>query len=140
MLLARSCCNGQDCAWHPGSTRSSRPARFGVHRGHDGSPERTGSAAAMVELQSHHALWASSFAHAAGDISAALTGRVDAIEHIGSTAVPGLLAKPIIDMAARAVAGADPFAMGEPLEGLGYAMHGAGPKNHAELAHPGAAG
>lgn len=85
----------------------------------------------MVELQSHHSLWASSFAHAADDISAALTGRVDTIEHIGSTAVPGLLAKPVIDMAARAVAGADPFAMGEPLEGLGYAMHGAGPKNHA---------
>ncbi|MGO2608652.1 MAG: GrpB family protein, partial [Brachybacterium tyrofermentans] len=56
----------------------------------------------MVELQSNHALWASSFAQAAGDISAALVGRVDAIEHIGSTAVPGLPAKPIIDMAARA--------------------------------------
>ncbi|MGP9681981.1 GrpB family protein [Brachybacterium sp. AOP3-A1-3] len=93
----------------------------------------------MVELESHDALWASSFAHAAGDISAALTGRVDAIEHIGSTAVPGLLAKPVIDIAARAVADADPFAMGEPLEGLGYAVHGAGPTNHAELAHPGAA-
>ncbi|MGO2023679.1 MAG: GrpB family protein [Brachybacterium tyrofermentans] len=85
----------------------------------------------MVELQSNHALWASSFAQAAGDISAALVGRVGAIEHIGSTAVPGLPAKPIIDMAARAACGADPFVMGEALEGLGYALHGAGPKNHA---------
>ncbi|MGP5365412.1 GrpB family protein [Brachybacterium tyrofermentans] len=85
----------------------------------------------MVELQSHHALWAASFAQAADELAAALTERVDAIEHIGSTAVPGLLAKPIIGMAARTACGADPFAMGEALDSLGYAMHGAGPKNHA---------
>lgn len=85
----------------------------------------------MVDLQPHQAHWANAFVHAAGEVSAALAGKVDAIEHIESTAVPGLLAKPIIDMAARAVDGADPFAMGEALEGLGYAMHIAGPKNHA---------
>ncbi|APX32828.1 hypothetical protein BH708_08955 [Brachybacterium sp. P6-10-X1] len=85
----------------------------------------------MVELQPHHEAWAGSFVHAADEASAVLGGRVDAIEHIGSTAVPGLLAKPIIDMAARAVEGADPFAMGEALEGLGCASHVTGPKNHA---------
>lgn len=85
----------------------------------------------MVELQPHQVAWASSFVHAADEATAALGGRVDAIEHIGSTAVPGLLAKPIIDMAARAVDGADPFAMGEALESLGYALHVAGPQNHA---------
>lgn len=68
---------------------------------------------------------------AADDIAAALGGRVDAIEDIGSTAVPGLLAKPIIDMAARAVEGADPFAMGAALGDLGFALHTSGPKNHA---------
>ena len=34
-----------------------------------------------------------------------------AVEHIGSTAVPGLVGKPIPDLAARAAPGVDPFGL-----------------------------
>jgi GrpB-like predicted nucleotidyltransferase (UPF0157 family) len=42
--------------------------------------------------------WAESFAHARSDLAIILGARVLGIEHIGSTAVPGLSAKPIIDL------------------------------------------
>lgn len=85
----------------------------------------------MIELQEHRPEWAESYRAAAAAVMAALPGQLDAIEHIGSTAVPSLLAKPIIDLAARAVAGADPRLLDGPLSGLGYERHVAGPKNHA---------
>ncbi|HEY1954826.1 MAG TPA: GrpB family protein [Polyangiaceae bacterium] len=42
--------------------------------------------------------WAIAFEHARSDLLVALGGRVTEIEHIGSTAVPGLAAKPVIDL------------------------------------------
>jgi GrpB-like predicted nucleotidyltransferase (UPF0157 family) len=42
--------------------------------------------------------WAETFEHAKADLLIALGGRVLEIEHIGSTAVPGLAAKPVIDV------------------------------------------
>ena len=42
--------------------------------------------------------WAESFAHARADLAIVFGARVLGIEHIGSTAVPGLAAKPIIDL------------------------------------------
>ena len=42
--------------------------------------------------------WAVSFEHAKADLAIALGARAIAMEHIGSTAVPGLAAKPIIDV------------------------------------------
>jgi GrpB-like predicted nucleotidyltransferase (UPF0157 family) len=44
------------------------------------------------------ASWAVAFEHAKVDLLVALGGRVLAIEHIGSTSVPGLAAKPVIDL------------------------------------------
>ena len=85
----------------------------------------------MIELSPHRTEWATAFRHEAARLSDVLHGRVDAIEHIGSTAVPGLVAKPIIDLAARAMAGVDPFALGPLLAGLGYEPNAAGPKTHA---------
>ena len=85
----------------------------------------------MIELQEHQPGWAEEYRAAAAAVMAALPGQLDAIEHIGSTAIPSLLAKPIIDLAARAVVGADPRLLDGPLSGLGYGRHVAGPKNHA---------
>lgn len=53
----------------------------------------------MVQLQPHRPEWARAFRVEAARLAAALAHRIDAVEHVGSTAVPALLAKPIIDLA-----------------------------------------
>ncbi|KQO47249.1 MULTISPECIES: GrpB family protein [unclassified Frigoribacterium] len=85
----------------------------------------------MVDLQPHSPAWADDYRREAERLATALGTRVDALEHIGSTAVPGLFAKPIIDVAARTSPGTDPFALGADLIDLGYERHAAGPKTHA---------
>ena len=50
----------------------------------------------------------------------ALPGRFIAIEHFGSTAVPGLLAKPVIDMLAGLTALDDAQSLIGPLGQLGF--------------------
>ncbi len=52
----------------------------------------------MVSLVPYDPVWPSQFAHAAEELNG--TDLFGWIEHIGSTAVPGLLAKPIIDIMA----------------------------------------
>jgi GrpB-like predicted nucleotidyltransferase (UPF0157 family) len=49
-------------------------------------------------LVEHNFLWATAFAEEAARIKAALGDLALAIEHYGSTSVPGLRAKPIIDI------------------------------------------
>lgn len=85
----------------------------------------------MVQLQPHRPEWARAFRVEAARLAAALAHRIDAVEHVGSTAVPALLAKPIIDLAARSVPPGDPFAWSDLLRPIGYEQHTAGPKNHA---------
>ncbi|MGN8026736.1 GrpB family protein [Microbacterium sp. 22242] len=85
----------------------------------------------MIDLQPHHPEWAHAFRREASMLRALLAGRIDAVEHIGSTAIPALLAKPIIDLAARAASATDPFALGPPLADSGYRPHTDGPKSHA---------
>lgn len=58
-----------------------------------------------VGLVEHDPSWASQFA-AARDSLVAVLGPDWTVEHIGSTAVPGLLAKPVIDLAVRVPSGA----------------------------------
>jgi GrpB-like predicted nucleotidyltransferase (UPF0157 family) len=53
---------------------------------------------ADVRLQDHDPAWAERFHREAATIHEALGGRELRIEHIGSTSVPGLVAKPIIDI------------------------------------------
>ena len=51
-----------------------------------------------VELVDHDPGWAHLFDAEKGQISAIFDGRAVAIEHVGSTSVPGLSAKPIVDV------------------------------------------
>ncbi len=52
-----------------------------------------------VELVAHRETWRASFVRHRQRIALALGERVARIEHIGSTSVPGLAAKPVIDIA-----------------------------------------
>lgn len=55
-----------------------------------------------IAILPHDPAWANAFAAQAVRVRAALSAYlVGAVEHIGSTSVPGLPAKPIIDMLAR---------------------------------------
>lgn len=84
----------------------------------------------MVELVEHRAEWGALFRSEADRLAPALGPAVTAMEHIGSTAVPGLVAKPIIDLAARTAPDVDPFALSSLVAPLGYEQHRRGPKNH----------
>jgi GrpB-like predicted nucleotidyltransferase (UPF0157 family) len=53
---------------------------------------------ARVIIQDYDPLWPQQFQTLRSRIAAILDGLVTAIEHVGSTSVPGLAAKPIIDI------------------------------------------
>ncbi len=52
----------------------------------------------IVELSPHNSDWAGQYAQEAARLTAVLHPILLAIHHVGSTAVPGILAKPIIDI------------------------------------------
>ena len=64
--------------------------------------------------------WTAEFIDEASKIFAAISDKVVAIEHIGSTAVPGLGAKPIIDVMFAVDAIADAHECIAPLRSIGY--------------------
>ncbi|HLZ70397.1 MAG TPA: GrpB family protein [Dehalococcoidia bacterium] len=67
--------------------------------------------------------WPHRYELEAGGIRQALGGRCLALEHIGSTAVAGLAAKPVVDIMAGVTSLADAGACIVPLQRLGYAFH-----------------
>lgn len=87
------------------------------------SPDALGLANDAVQLVDHQAAWAVAFDAARARITAALDpALIVALEHVGSTSVPGLVAKPIIDIALEIPAGAaTPIA---PLVAAGYLDRG----------------
>ena len=77
----------------------------------------------IVHVVDYDPEWAGRGAEAIGEVGRVLPGLLAEIEHIGSTAVPGLAAKPIIDLMA-AVADLDVVARREPdLAEIGYRPH-----------------
>ena len=68
--------------------------------------------------------WATIADRLAVEISAALGPAAGAVEHIGSTAVPGLLAKPIIDLAIGLRPGTTVDEITAPLSRLGWIYRG----------------
>lgn len=71
-----------------------------------------------------HERWARFFDAEAARLGAALCGLSPIIEHVGSTAVPGLLAKPIVDVGV-VVGDVEDFAVAvAPLQALGYRDRG----------------
>ena len=78
-----------------------------------------------MQIAEYDPAWPGLFERERGLIAGALGDLAAAIEHVGSTAVPGLGGKPVIDMM---VAVRDVFDEGQrcvaPLEGLGYEYRG----------------
>jgi GrpB-like predicted nucleotidyltransferase (UPF0157 family) len=77
--------------------------------------------AGTIEVRDYDPAWPDMFAQERARLQAALGSTAIAIEHVGSTAVPGLAAKPIIDL----LVGVDNLAEArsrcmEPLEAVGY--------------------
>src|SRR5215831_3766169 len=67
--------------------------------------------------------WPELFAREADRIRAALANRALRIEHVGSTSVPGLAAKPVIDVLLEVNDSRDEGAYVPPLEAAGYSLH-----------------
>jgi len=77
---------------------------------------------ATIQLEPYNPQWPRLFAGLADDIRDALSGKVLMLEHVGSTSVPGLSAKPVIDIILAVVDSADESAYVPPLERLGYVL------------------
>jgi GrpB-like predicted nucleotidyltransferase (UPF0157 family) len=75
-----------------------------------------------IEIADYDAAWPGLFAREAARIRAALADRVLALEHVGSTAVPGLTAKPRIDILLVVAASADEAAYVPALVAAGYVL------------------
>ncbi|MGD0249969.1 MAG: GrpB family protein [Thermoplasmata archaeon] len=84
-----------------------------------GEPTRLDGPVLLVE---YDPMWPRLFAREAARIRAALGARAIRVEHIGSTAVPGLVAKPIIDILLVVTASADEASYVPALEAAGYVL------------------
>jgi GrpB-like predicted nucleotidyltransferase (UPF0157 family) len=78
-------------------------------------------------LAEYDEAWAAQYAVMAAELREAFGDAVTEVEHIGSTAVPGLVAKPVIDIAARAVSLEVASGKDSQLAFLGFQHEPAGP-------------
>lgn len=81
-----------------------------------------------IQLVDYRPDWPSLFIREAKRVQAALGDRALQIEHVGSTSVPGLAAKPIIDMVLVVPDSAEETAYVPSMEAAGYHLHGREPK------------
>lgn len=76
-----------------------------------------------VRIVDYDPQWGDLFEREAARIRSVLSGRALRIEHVGSTSVPGLAAKPIIDIVLVVTDSADETAYVPLLEAAGYRLH-----------------
>ena len=77
-----------------------------------------------IEIAGYSPAWADAFAKESAFIAEVLGDIVVAVHHVGSTAIPGCDAKPIIDMLLAVTSLDDLDARASALEGLGYEAMG----------------
>jgi GrpB-like predicted nucleotidyltransferase (UPF0157 family) len=82
--------------------------------------------AVVIEVLDYDEQWAATAETSCQELQNGLPGVLTAIEHIGSTSVPGLAAKPIIDLMAAAPALERVLEREKILLGLGYQRHDTG--------------
>jgi GrpB-like predicted nucleotidyltransferase (UPF0157 family) len=75
-----------------------------------------------IALSPYDPEWSSRYTALASKIRDALGGKVLLLEHVGSTSVPGLSAKPVIDIVLAVSDSADENSYVPALEGLGYVL------------------
>jgi GrpB-like predicted nucleotidyltransferase (UPF0157 family) len=75
-----------------------------------------------VVLEDYYSEWPLWFERAAREIRAALGDAVLELDHVGSTSVPGLAAKPLIDINLVVADTTDEGAYVPKLEGIGYVL------------------
>lgn len=76
----------------------------------------------QIRIVDYDPSWPELFAREARRISSALGGQVLGIEHVGSTSVPELAAKPVIDLLLVVANSADEAAYVPALEAAGYVL------------------
>jgi GrpB-like predicted nucleotidyltransferase (UPF0157 family) len=77
---------------------------------------------APIELYDYDPTWPRLYRREAARIRSVLGDRVVRLEHVGSTSVPGLAAKPIIDLVLEVLHAADEAAYVPALEAAGYGL------------------
>jgi GrpB-like predicted nucleotidyltransferase (UPF0157 family) len=77
-----------------------------------------------VEVVPHDPRWRDAFEAEAKHLAAALGENVVAIHHIGSTGIPGIYAKPIVDLLVEVRDLADVDGRSPAMESLGYVVMG----------------
>jgi GrpB-like predicted nucleotidyltransferase (UPF0157 family) len=75
-----------------------------------------------IRLEPYDPQWPSHYAKLEAEIRDALGAKALMIEHVGSTSVPGLCAKPVIDVVLAVPDSADESAYVPALERLGYSL------------------
>jgi GrpB-like predicted nucleotidyltransferase (UPF0157 family) len=81
--------------------------------------------ARTLRLVPYDTEWPARFAAEAARLHAAVGDRVMAIEHVGSTAVPGLAGKPVLDVGIAVATQRDADSCIAPMTALGYEYRGA---------------
>jgi len=76
-----------------------------------------------IELREHDPAWAEQFLILRAELMESLGDRALLLEHVGSTAVPGLRAKPILDLLLVVTDSTDENAYAGHVEACGYALH-----------------
>ena len=74
----------------------------------------------VIRLSDHNSLWADLYREEEGRIIAAVGGLIIDLQHIGSTAIPGIKAKPILDMLAGVAQLENALLCKSSLESIGY--------------------
>lgn len=75
-----------------------------------------------IQIVDYDPQWPTLFQREAEKIRSALGSRVHAVEHAGSTSVPGLPAKPIVDIVLTVSSSAEEGEYGPSLQGIGYVL------------------
>ncbi|MCL2516318.1 MAG: GrpB family protein [Microbacteriaceae bacterium] len=92
----------------------------------------------MIELSEYDPAWPAAFERAAAELLTIEPGWV--VEHVGSTAIPGMIAKPVIDVAVRMSAADDAERHRAALEALAWRLNPGGPASRVTFVRVDASG